>query len=134
MDVSAERLPELDADFVLQPGAVTPVVNLRMSWQQWKSHAGMVSVSDGLSFRALCADSREEAISNSFASLGLMAAQINHKLRDDLYRRLNDPERQNGVDIYGERFRTRASQLTPGLELSQATLMSIVKWYSSKRR
>lgn len=23
MDVSAERLPELDADFVLQPGAVT---------------------------------------------------------------------------------------------------------------
>ncbi len=93
MDVSAERLPELDADFVLQPGAVTPVVNLRMSWQQWKSHAGMVSVSDCLSFRALCAVSREEAISNSFASLGLMAAQYNHKLQGDLYRRLNDPER-----------------------------------------
>lgn len=56
MDVSAERLPELMPILFLQPGAVTPVVNLRMSWQQWKSHAGMVSVSDCLSFRALCAD------------------------------------------------------------------------------
>lgn len=38
------------------------------------------------------------------------------------------------VDIFGERFRTRAGQLTHRLELSPATLMSIVKWYSSKRR
>ncbi len=59
---------------------MTPVVNLRMSWQQWKSHAGMVSVSDGLSFRRYVLISREEAISNSFASLGLMAAQIQSQI------------------------------------------------------
>ncbi len=45
MDVSAERLPELDADFVFATRAVTPVVNLRMSWQQWKK-----SCRDGVSF------------------------------------------------------------------------------------
>ncbi len=80
MDVSAERLPELDADF-FTTGAVTPVVNLRMSWQQWKrSHARMVSVSDCLSFERYVLISREEAISNSFASLGLMAAQIQSQI------------------------------------------------------
>ncbi len=114
MDVSAERLPELDAVLFLQPGAVTPVVNLRMSWQNGKSHAGMVSVSDCLSFRAFVLISREEAISNSFASLGLMVRRYNHKLQGDLYRRLNDPEDKARVDIFGERFRTRASQLTLG--------------------
>ncbi len=110
MDVSAERLPELDPILFLQPGAVTPVVNLRMSCSNGKSHAGMVSVSDGLSFRGYVLISREEAISNSFASLGLWLRRYNHKLRDDLYRRLNDPKDKTRVDIYGERFRTRASQ------------------------
>ncbi|CDL48869.1 Putative iron compound-binding protein of ABC transporter family [Escherichia coli ISC41] len=40
----------------------------------------MVSVSDCLSFRAYVLISREEAISNSFASLGLMAAQIQSQI------------------------------------------------------
>ena len=35
IDVSAERLPELDADFVFATGAGIQAANRRMSWQQW---------------------------------------------------------------------------------------------------
>ncbi len=36
IDVSAEQLPELDADFVLLPGARIPAVNRRRSCRRWK--------------------------------------------------------------------------------------------------
>lgn len=77
MDVSAERLPELDADFV---------------FATWRGDAGgkpqdelaaMDAVMPGwCQFLTACRSgryvliSREEAISNSFASLGLIAAQV----------------------------------------------------------
>lgn len=81
MDVSAERLPELDADFV---------------FATWRGDTGgkpqdelaaMEKVMPGwCQFLAACRSgryvliSREEAISNSFASLGLMAAQIQSQI------------------------------------------------------
>ena len=81
MDVSAERLPELDADFV---------------FATWRGDTGgkpqdelaaMEKVMPGwCQFLTACRSgryvliSREEAISNSFASLGLMAAQIQSQI------------------------------------------------------
>ena len=81
MDVSAESLPELDADFV---------------FATWKGDNGgkpqdelaaMEKVMPGwCQFLTACRSgryvliSREEAISNSFASLGLMAAQIQSQI------------------------------------------------------
>ena len=57
MDVSAERLPELDADFVFATwrGDTGGKPQDELAAME-KGHAGMVSVSDCLSFRALCAD------------------------------------------------------------------------------
>lgn len=81
IDVSAERLPELDADFV---------------FATWRGDTGgkpqdelaaMEAVMPGwCQFLNACRTghyvliSREEAISNSFASLGLMAAQIQSQI------------------------------------------------------
>ena len=81
IDVSAERLPELDADFV---------------FATWRGDTGgkpqdelaaMDAVMPGwCQFLNACRTghyvliSREEAISNSFASLGLMAAQVQSQI------------------------------------------------------
>ena len=81
IDVSAERLPELDADFV---------------FATWRGDTGgkpqdelaaMYAVMPGwCQFLNACRTghyvliSREEAISNSFASLGLMAAQVQSQI------------------------------------------------------
>ena len=81
IDVSAERLPELDADFV---------------FATWRGDTGgkpqdelaaMEAVMPGwCQFLNACRSghyvliSREEAISNSFASLGLMAAQVQSQI------------------------------------------------------
>ena len=81
IDVSAERLPELDADFV---------------FATWRGDTGgkpqdelaaMEAVMPGwCQFLTACRTghyvliSREEAISNSFASLGLMAAQVQSQI------------------------------------------------------
>lgn len=81
IDVSAERLPELDADFV---------------FATWRGDTGgkpqdelaaMEAVMPGwCQFLTACRSghyvliSREEAISNSFASLGLMAAQVQSQI------------------------------------------------------
>ncbi|WP_437887417.1 ABC transporter substrate-binding protein [Phytobacter sp. V91] len=81
IDVSAERLPELDADFV---------------FATWRGDTGgkpqdemaaMDAVMPGwCDFLSACRSghyvliSREEAISNSFAALGLMAAQVQSQI------------------------------------------------------
>ncbi len=81
MDVSAERLPELDADFV---------------FATWRGDTGgtpqdemaaMDAVMPGwCDFLTACHNgryvliSREEAISNSFASLSLMVAQVQSQI------------------------------------------------------
>jgi ketosteroid isomerase-like protein len=57
--------------------------------------------------------SREEAISNSFASLGLMVAQVQSQIAGVRCRRHHgDPQSRW---MYGDRFRSRAHQLTPRL-------------------
>ncbi|MGG5839423.1 ABC transporter substrate-binding protein, partial [Huaxiibacter chinensis] len=81
IDVSAERLPDLDADFVFA------------TWRgdtggkPQDERAAMESVIPGwCQFLTACRTghyvliSREEAISNSFASLGLMAAQVQSQI------------------------------------------------------
>jgi iron complex transport system substrate-binding protein len=81
IDVSAERLPELDADFV---------------FATWRGDTGgkpqdemaaMDAVMPGwCNFLSACRTghyvliSREEAISNSYAALGLMAAQVQSQI------------------------------------------------------
>ena len=108
IDVSAERLPELDADFV---------------FATWRGDTGgkpqdelaaMEAVMPGwCQFLTACRTghyvliSREEAISNSFASLGLMASAAGG---------VTVIRKEKGrVDVYGDRFRARAHQLTPRL-------------------
>ena len=56
MDVSAERLPELDADFVFATWRGDTGAKPQDELAAMEKSCRMVSVSDGLSFRALCAD------------------------------------------------------------------------------
>ena len=117
IDVSAERLPELDADFV---------------FATWRGDTGgkpqdelaaMDAVMPGwCQFLNACRTghyvliSREEAISNSYASLGLMAAGAVADCRTSAAGGDTVIRKEKGrVDVYGDRFRARAHQLTPRL-------------------
>ncbi len=121
IDVSAEQLPELDADFV---------------FATWRSDTGgkpqdelqaMEGVMPGwCDFMRACRTGhyillpREEVISNSYAALSLMVAQVQSHIAKQA-----DPgggqmksavKKEKGkVDLFGERYRARAHQLSPRL-------------------
>lgn len=120
IDVSAEQLPELDADFV---------------FATWRSDTGgksqdelkaMEAVMPGwCDFMRACRTGRyillprEEVISNSYAALTLMVAQVQSHIAGrpiPAGRNESGSEKEKGrVDLFGERFRARAHQLSPRL-------------------